>query len=272
MIQVFRNLHQHHELIAVLAWKTIALRYKQAYFGVAWVVLKPLVLLLMFMLIRSFVGIDSGDIPYPLLTYCALVPWIFFQESTSDGVVSVVQHASLIRKVYLPREIFPIAAVVTKLLELGIGLVILGGMMAWFGFGLRATVVWVPVLIFISVLAALTISFIGAALNVHFRDIGQMVPLGLSIMMYASPVIYPLALVKEKLLVEQAAGEWSRVLFNLYSLNPLVGVIDGFQRVLLLGVPPDLVTLAPSLVLIALGLPLSYLVFKRAEAYFADVV
>ena len=269
---VVKNILQYRELLAVLAWKAIVLRYKQAYFGVAWSIFKPIALVLIFMLVRSFVGIDTGDVPYPLLTYCALMPWIFFQESASDGVGSVVNNASLIRKIYFPREIFPLAAVITKLVELGINFVILAVMMAWFGFGLKASIVWVPLLVAMTILASLTICFAGAAMNVYYRDMTQLVPLLLSILMYATPVIYPISLVHKKLLEEQAAGEWSGVLYTLYSLNPLTGIIDGFQRAILFGTGPDWATLAPGLCMIALGLPVSYAIFKRAEAWFADVI
>src|SRR5687767_9611108 len=131
--QTVKDLIAYRALIGMLAWKTIVLRYKQAYFGVVWSVLKPVTLVLIFMLVRSFIGIDSGDIPYPLLTYCALLPWIFFQESASDGVNSVVGNANLIRKIYFPREIFPLTAVLTKMVELAISLVILAALMAWYG-------------------------------------------------------------------------------------------------------------------------------------------
>jgi lipopolysaccharide transport system permease protein len=272
MTGVVKNIVRYRELMAVLVWKAIVLRYKQAYFGVAWSMLKPIALVLIFMLVRSFVGIDTGDIPYPLLTYCALMPWIFFQESASDGVGSVVNNATLIRKIYFPREIFPLAAVFTKVVELGINFVILAVMMAWFGFGPKASMVWVPLLFVLTMLASLTICFAGAAMNVYYRDMSQLVPLLLSILMYATPVIYPLALVHKKLLEEQAAGEWSGLLYTLYSLNPLTGIIDGFQRAMLVGAGPDWATLGPGLCMIAVGLPVSYAIFKRAEAWFADVI
>ena len=113
---------QYRELIAVLAWKNIVLRYKQAYLGVAWSVLKPIMLVAIFTIVRSFVGIDSGNIPYPILTFAALMPWILFQESASEGVTSVVGNANLIRKIYFPREVFPLTSVVTKTVEFGINL------------------------------------------------------------------------------------------------------------------------------------------------------
>lgn len=272
MLRIIRELASYRELIVVLAWKNITLRYKQAYLGIAWGILKPVVLMLIFVLVRSFVGIESGDIPYPLLTYSALLPWIFFQESASEGVTSVVANASLIRKIYFPREIFPLTAVLTKLVELAINFLILIGLMAWYAYGFKASMVWLPGLIVLTMLVSLTIAFAGAAVNVYFRDISQMLPMVLALLMYASPVMYPLDLVRKKLLLEQAAGSWSDTLYTVYTLNPMAGIIDAFQKALLLGLDPDWRTVQPGLILIAVALPLSYWLFKQAEAYFADII
>jgi lipopolysaccharide transport system permease protein len=200
------------------------------------------------------------------------MPWIFFQESASEGVNSVVGNTALVKKIYFPREIFPITAVGTKLIELGINFVILAGLMAWYGVAPSAHLAWVPVIIVYTVLAALTVSFFGAAVNVYYRDMGQALPVLLSLLMYASPVIYPLQLVKDKLLVQQAAGEWSNWLYMLYALNPLAGIIDAFQNAVLRGQPPDWAALLPGAVTITMLLPLSYAFFKRAESWFADVI
>lgn len=272
MPTIARNLYDYRELMATLARKNITLRYKQAYLGIAWAVLKPITLMLIFTLVRSFVGIDSGNIPYPILTFAALLPWTFFQESASEGVTSVVGNTPLIKKIYFPREIFPITSVLTKLVELGINFLILAGLMVWYQMMPGVYILWVPVIIAYTVLAALTIAFAGAAVNVYYRDVGQALPVLLSLLMYASPVIYPLQLVKDKLLVHQAAGEWSNMLYTIYTLNPLAGIIDAFQSVVLRGQPPDLNAMIPGAIMIAILLPLSYLYFKRAESYFADVI
>lgn len=272
MLTIAKNLYDYRELLATLSWKNIALRYKQAYMGIAWAILKPLTMMLIFTLVRSFVGIESGDIPYPILTFAALMPWTFFQESTTDGVNSVVGNTHLIKKIYFPREIFPITSVLTKLVDLGIHFLILAGLMVWYGMLPSIYILWVPVIIAYTVLVALTISLFGAAVNVYYRDIGQLLPLLLSLLMYASPVIYPLQLVRETLLVQQAAGHWSETLYTLYTINPLAGIIDAFQSVVLRGSPPDLASMIPGAIAIAALLPLSYLFFKRAENYFADVI
>ncbi len=272
MIQVAKNIYEYRELMTTLAWKNIALRYKQAYLGIAWAIVKPVTLMLIFTLVKTFVGIESGDIPYPILVFAALMPWTFFQESTSDGVTSVVGNTALIKKIYFPREIFPLTAVLTKLVELGINFVILAGLMVWYGMMPSVYILWVPLIIAYTILAALTIAFVGAAINVYYRDVGTALPVLLSLMMYASPVIYPLQLVKDKLLTQQAAGEWSNALYTLYTLNPLAGIIDAFQSVVLRREAPDLNAMIPGAIMIAILLPLSYLYFKRAESYFADVI
>ena len=272
MLRVAKNLYDYRELLFTLAWKNVAVRYKQAYLGIAWAVIKPVTLMLIFTLVKSFVGIDSGDIPYPILTFAALMPWIFFQEAASDGVNSVVGNTALIKKIYFPREIFPITSVGTKLIELGINVLILAALMAWYGMAPTAHILWAPLIIAYTVLAALTVAFVGAAANVYYRDVGQALPVLLSLMMYASPVIYPLQLVKDKLLVQRAAGEWSEHLYPLYTLNPLAGVIDAFQSAVLRGTAPDASAMLPGAILMAVLLPLSYAYFKRAESYFADVI
>lgn len=272
MLKAVQNLYDYRELMVTLAWKNVTLRYKQAYLGIIWAMLKPITLMLIFTLVRSFVGIDSGSVPYPILTFAALLPWTFFQESASDGVGSVVGNTALIKKIYFPREIFPITSVLTKLVELGINFVILAGLMVWYQMLPSVYILWVPLIIAYTILASLTIAFVGAAINVYYRDMGQALPVLLSLLMYASPVIYPLQLVKDKLLTQQAAGEWSNLLYTLYTLNPLAGIIDSFQSVVLRNQPPDFAAMLPGAIMIAILLPLSYLYFKRAESHFADVI
>jgi len=272
VIRVIKNIVDYRELIAVLAWKNVTVRYKQAYLGIGWAILKPLTLMLVFALLRSFVGIPSGNVPYPILAFAALMPWIFFQESASEGVQSVVGNAALIRKIYFPREVFPLTSMMTKLVELCINALILAGLMAWYGMTSSVYIVWAPLIIVYTMLVSLSIAFAGAAINVYYRDVGAALPMLLSLLMYASPVIYPLDLVRDKLLVQHAAGDWSNVLYILYTLNPLAGIIDSFQNVVLRGLPPNFSALLPGAIMVAIGLPLSYLFFKRAESHFADVI
>ncbi|GAB0149021.1 MULTISPECIES: ABC transporter permease [Marichromatium] len=271
-VSVWRELYAYRELMLTLAWKNVIVRYKQAYLGLVWAVLKPLLLMLIFSVVKGFVGIETGGIPYPVLAFAALMPWILFQESASEGVNSVVGNAALIRKIYFPREIFPITATLTKLIELLISFAILAALMAYYQMAPTWQVLWVPLIIAYTLLAALIISLVGSAINVYYRDIGVALPVLLQIAMYLSPVIYPLSLVKQRLLEDQAAGAWSDWLYLIYTLNPLAGIIDAFQRTMLHGQAPDLASLWPGMLLTALLLPLSYRLFKRAESRFADVI
>ncbi len=272
MIEIAKNFFWYRELIAVMAWKQIIVRYKQSYLGLAWAVLKPLTLMLVFTLLNSFIGIPTGNIPYPVLAFTALIPWVFFQESTSEGVGSIVNNAQLIRKIYFPREVFPLAGVITKLIEFVINSFVLACLLLYFKLMPAATIVWVPAILLYIILASLAVALAGAALNVFFRDVGTMLPILLQLMMYASPVIYPMSLVKQKLLVGHVAGDWSELLYRIYTLNPMAGIIDAFQRAVLYGQGPDVDVMWPGMLVVAFMLPLSYATFKRAERYFADVV
>jgi lipopolysaccharide transport system permease protein len=272
MIQTLKNIYSYRELLLAMAWKNISIRYKQAYLGILWAILKPIFLVLIFSVVRSFVGINTGKIPYVVLTFGALLPWVFFQESASDGVSSVVSNATLVKKIYFPREIFPLTSVLTKLTELGINFLILACLMAYFHMVPAVYILWVPLIILYTVVVSLCVSLAGAAVNVYYRDVGAALPVVLSLFMYLSPIIYPFELVKKTLLVNHAAGEWSGAVFKIYTLNPLVGIIDAFQKAMFYNEPPDFSVIWPGLVLVVVALPISYAVFKRAEAWFADVI
>jgi len=272
MLSAVTNAVRYRELIAVLVWKNVVVRYKQAYLGLAWAVLKPLTLMFIFTLMRSIIGIKTGSTPYPVLAFAALLIWSLFQESASEGINSIVGNAHLIRKIYFPREVFPLTSVLTKLVEFCINLVVLALLMAWYGITPAPTAFWLPLIVVYTLLAALCIAFAGAALNAYYRDVAAGLPLALSLMMFLSPIIYPLALVQDKLLVQRAGGQWSDLLYTLYTLNPLAGIIDAMQRTLLMGNAPDAHAMLPGMVVVAVTLPLSYLYFKRAEAYFVDVI
>jgi lipopolysaccharide transport system permease protein len=272
MIRVIKDIVTYRELLAVLAWKSIAVRYKQAYFGLLWAVLKPVLLVVIFSIVRSFVGIDTGKIPYAVLTFGALLPWVYFQESASDGIHSVVSNAALVKKIYFPRVVFPLTSVITKIVELGISFLILAGLMVYYDLAPSIQVLWVPLIIAYTVVVSLCVSMAGAAMNVYYRDVATALPVLISVFMYLSPIIYPLKLVKEKLLINHAAGEWSEAIFTLYTVNPLVGIIDAFQKAMFYGQDPDFSVIWPGLALVVLMLPVSYMIFKKAEAYFADVI
>jgi lipopolysaccharide transport system permease protein len=261
MINAIQDIVSYRELLFTLAWKNVAVRYKQAYLGIVLAVLKPALLMCIFTIVRSFVGIDSGKIPYPVLTFAALMPWSFFQDATSEGVDSVVVNASLVRKIYFPREILVLSGFLSKLFELAINFAVLAVLMVHYNMAPRVEALWwCPLLL------------IGSALNVYYRDVSRLLPVALNLFMYISPVIYPLGLVQRKLLVDGAAGDWSHLMYRIYTLNPLAGIIDTFQAVMLRKGVPNLDTLWPGFVLVIVLLPVSYRFFKRAEHHFADVI
>jgi len=260
------------ELLWTLVWKEIVVRYKQAYLGIAWTVLKPLMLMMVFTLMRGFIGIESGPIPYPVLTFTALIPWVFFQEGVALGVTSIVLNAPLVKKIYFPREVFPLMSVLTKVVELGVDMLVLLGLMAWYGMVPSPQVVWLPALVLYLLLTVLSVSLAGAALHVFYRDIGQLLPVAISLAMYASPIIYPLSLVKRVLLQNHGAGPHSETLYFIYTMNPLVGIIDAFQNIMLHAKSPDFTVMWPGMLLVSVALPLGYAYFKRVEPDFADVI
>jgi len=272
IFQIIREIVTYRELLTALALKDLIVRYKQAYFGIAWSILKPILLMAIFILVRSFVGIDSGETPYPVLTLAALLPWVFFQEATADCINSLVANAMLVRKIYFPREIFLFASLLTKLVELGVNLVILTALMLLFHISPSAQLLWLPLLIVYAVAASLSFGFFGATLNIFYRDVGALLPIALSLLMYLSPIIYPLSLVQKTLLIEKNAGEWSSSLYLLYTCNPLAGLVDAFQKVLLQHTAPDPVALLPGVMLTGILLPAGYLIFKKFEPNFADVI
>jgi len=265
-------LWKFRELLWVLVWKEIVVRYKQAYLGVAWTVLKPVMLMLVFTLMRGFIGIRTGPIPYPVLTFTALIPWVFFQEGVSLGVVSIVVNAPLVKKIYFPREVFPVMSVLTKVVEFGVDILVLMGLMFWYGMYPTVQMIWLPVLVMYLILTVLSVSLLGAALNVFYRDVAQILPVAVSLLMYASPIIYPLSLVKEYLLERHGLSSSSHILYFVYTLNPVVGIIDSFQRTILHGLNPDMHVVFPGMLFVTVVLPVSYLYFKRKEPFFADVV
>lgn len=272
MLQVAKDIMDYRELLGVLAWKNVSVRYKQAYLGLLWTILKPILLVLIFSVVRSFVGIDTGAIPYAVLTFGALLPWVYFQESASEGIHSVVSNAALVKKIYFPRIIFPLTSVLTKMIELGISFLVLAGLMAYYGLAPSLYVLWVPLIIAYTILVSLCVSMAGAAMNVYYRDVATALPVAISVFMYLSPIIYPLDLVKKKLLIDQAAGEWSEAIFTFYTVNPLVGIIDAFQKSMFYRQGPDFSVILPGFLLVLVCLPVSYKIFKRAEAWFADVI
>ncbi len=272
MLKIFSNIINYRDLIYILSWKEIIVRYKQSYLGLLWTILKPLGLMLIFTMVSGFVGIDTGKIPYPVLTFVALVPWVFLQESLSAGANSIVSNSSLIKKIYFPREVLPIVAVMTRFVELVVNMFIASLLMWYYSIEISINALWVPLIVLYVFILSTCLSFVFSAVNVYYRDITHIIPIFLSLLMYGSPIMYPLSLVYEALIVKQKAGRLSEILYDIYLCNPVVGIIDGFQNVLLKQSSPQFEVMLPGIIFTAIISPFCYILFKRAEKYFADIV
>jgi lipopolysaccharide transport system permease protein len=257
------NLHavwQYRELLYFLAWREIKVRYKQTAIGAAWAILQPVLTMAIFTVIfGKFAKIPSDGIPYPLFSYTALLPWVYFAHALGRSGVSLVGDANLIKKVYFPRLVIPLSSAVTPLVDFILAFLVLLAMMLWFGVAPGWGVLALPLLLFLALLTALSVSLWLAPLNVRYRDIRHALPFLVQIWMYASPVAYPLSIVPEK---------WRL----LYSLNPLVGIIEGFRWALLGKGSPDFTVMIASTVVVLALLFGGIMYFNWMERTFADVI
>jgi lipopolysaccharide transport system permease protein len=254
------RLREYGDLLYTLSVHRINVRYKQTSLGVAWALLQPLMMMVVFTAVFSVLAkMPSDGTPYALFAFSGLLPWTFFSTSVTSGTNSLIAHTQLITKVYFPREILPITYVIAGLFDFAIGFVVLLALMSWYSFPLAA-VAW-NLLPIIGLLAAwiLSVSLVLAAAQVRFRDIGVALPVLVQILMFASPVIYPLSLVPE------AWRDW-------YLMNPMAGIVSSFRDILLHQSAPDPHPLRIACLVTALALPAAYLFFKRAEATMADVI
>ncbi|HEX9386234.1 MAG TPA: ABC transporter permease [Anaerolineales bacterium] len=250
----------YRELLYFLAWREIKVRYKQTVIGAVWAILQPLLTMVIFTVVfGNFAKIPSDGLPYPLFAYVALLPWEYFSQAISRSGVSVVNDANLIRKIYFPRLIIPLAAVVTPLADFCLSFLILLGMMLWFHVIPTWGMMALPLFLLMALLTALSAGLWLSALNVRYRDIRYTIPFLTQLWMYASPIAYPVSLIPEK---------WRL----LYSLNPLAGVVEGFRWALLGKESPDFSIMAVSAVVVLVVLLGGLVYFKKMEQTFADVI
>jgi lipopolysaccharide transport system permease protein len=255
-----RELAEYGDLLSVLTAHRIRVRYKQTALGAAWTILQPLALMLIYTAIFSHVAkVPSDGLPYALFAFAGLLPWVFFSSAVTSATSGLVSHTNLITKVYFPREILPLTYVVASLFDFAVAALVLGVMML--AYGVRPTTTALVALLMVALLVAIAtaIALLFSALQVRFRDVGLTVPLILQVWMFATPIVYPLAAVPEPYR-------------PLFLLNPITGPVEGFRRALLLGAMPDPSTLVSSIAVAALLLPVSYVLFKRAETTIADVI
>jgi lipopolysaccharide transport system permease protein len=250
----------YRELLYFMVWRDIKVRYKQTAFGASWAVFQPLITMAIFSLVfRSFADVPSDGLPYSVFAYAGLLPWTLFSGALTRSISSVAGQGNLLSKVYFPRLIIPIASSAAGIVDFAIAMILLFGMMAWYGIPLTIAFVAFPLFILLALLAALAVGLWLSALNVKYRDVGHTIPLLVQLWMFVSPVAYPLSKVPEK---------WR----FLYSINPVVGVLTGFRWSVLGTAPPDLLALLVGVVALAVMLVGGLFYFRRMEQTFADVV
>jgi lipopolysaccharide transport system permease protein len=257
---------EYRELLYFLVWRDVKVRYKQTALGAAWAILQPLMTMVVFTIFfGNLAGVGSDGLPYPLFSYAALLPWTFFAQGLSQASDSLVGSANLVRKVYFPRLVIPAASVIGGIVDFAIAFVVLGVLMAWYGVRPSATVVFLPLLLFLAFCTALGVGMWLSALNVQYRDVKYVLPFFIQLWLFVTPVIYPASRVTTKL-GQMGIPVW------LYGLNPMVGVVEGFRWSLLgVGTRPGPLILA-SAGMSALLLVSGAFYFRRMERTFADVV
>jgi lipopolysaccharide transport system permease protein len=260
------DLWRYRELFYILAWRDVAVRYKQTVAGAAWALLQPLAsMLVMTFIFGRIAGLPSeGNAPYAIMVFAAMLPWQFFANALSSSSQSVVNNAQLISKIYFPRLIIPTSSVVVSLIDFAIACSILGALMVWYQFVPSWRLLTLPLFVVLAIIAALGPGLIVTALTVRYRDFRIVIPFIVQFGMYVSPVAYSTSVVRATL------GER---LFLLYSANPMVGVIDGFRWAILGGasqlhVPGFVLSVALSVILLVVGI----WYFRKTERVFADVI
>ena len=250
----------HRELLYFLVWRDIKVRYKQTLLGVLWAVLQPLMLMLAFsMFFGRLAKMPSDGLPYPVFTFCALIPWQLFAQALTQASNSLVANDRLITKVYFPRLVIPLSAVLSGLVDFLIAFIILLALMIHYGISPTSALWTIPIFVLLAVVSALAVGLWLSAVNVQYRDVRYIIPFVAQLWFFVSPVAYPSSIVPE-------SWRW------LYALNPMAGVIEGFRWALLgktEGPGSELVLSFAVVVVLFVG-GLYY--FRRVEKTFADVV
>ena len=255
----FRELWGYRDLLYLLIWREIRVRYAQSVLGIGWAVIQPLFFMVVFTVVFGrLAGISSDDVPYAIFSYTALVPWLYFSNSLTDATASLVQNINMLTKVYFPRLVLPLSSVFGRLVDFAIALLLVVGLMAWFKVSPTIWVLALPLLILLMMLTAAGLGAWLTALAIQFRDVKYAMTFVVHLMMYAAPVVYPASLIPDRYRL-------------LYALNPMVGVIEGFRSALLGTNPMPWDMLAVGSVtasVIAIG---GAFYFRRLESVFADV-
>ncbi|RPI84702.1 MAG: ABC transporter permease [Chloroflexi bacterium] len=254
------DLWRYRELLYFFAWRDLKVRYKQTVLGAAWAVLQPFLTMVVFSIFFGRLAeIPSDNLPYPVFAYSALVPWTFFANSLTHASNSIVSNAGMVKKTYFPRLTLPVATVMTGLIDFTLALCVLIGMMLYFRIVPTINIVWLPLLLLLALITSLGASLWFAALNVRFRDVRYIVPFLVQFWLFLTPIAYPSSLVPE---------QWRLI----YSLNPMVGVVEGFRWALLgTDTTPGPIIIVSSLVALFM-LVAGTFYFRNMERSFADIV
>ena len=255
-----RELWQHRELLYFLVWRDIKVRYKQTAFGATWAFIQPFFTMVVFSLFfGKLANVPSDNVPYPLFSIAALVPWTLFSYGLSQSANSLVGNQPLITKVYFPRLVIPVAAVLSGVVDFAISFGLLIGMMVFFGMWPSVNVVWLPLLIVLALVTSLGVGLWLSALNVKYRDVRHAVPFLVQFWLFMTPVAYPSSLL---------AAPWRTV----YAINPMAGVVEGFRWAVLGTATAPGPMIAVSSCAAAMILVGGAFYFRRMERTFADLI
>jgi ABC-type polysaccharide/polyol phosphate export permease len=226
LFEPYRELFSQRELLFELAARDLRIRYKQTLLGAAWALFTPLVMMLVFTQIFARVAkIDTGDVPYPIFVYCGLLPWQFFSGSLKGSVESLTRNSRLVTKIYMPREVFPLAQILSSFVDFLVAGVVLAGLMAWYGYPPKWTMLALPLVVLVQFQIIVGLSLLLSMANLFYRDVKYIFEVVLLMWMFATSVVYPIRL----------DGRWGSIL----ALNPMTPVIDAYRSTLLLGELPD---------------------------------
>lgn len=256
-----RDIWRYRELVYFLTWRDVIVRYKQTILGAGWAIIQPLLnMVVLSIIFGEFAKMPTSGIPRPIFTFAALLPWGLFSKALSDAGRSMLSNRSMITKIYFPRLIIPLASVLGGLVDFSIQFVILIGMMFYYSYALTAAVITLPFFILLALVTALGIGLWLSALNVLYRDVNYILPFLTQLWLLITPVAYSAQ--------EVVPEQW----WLIYSLNPMVGVVEGFRWALLGGAPPPIGTLLVSASISVFLLISGMYYFRRMERTFADLV
>jgi lipopolysaccharide transport system permease protein len=255
-----KQLWRYRELLYFLTWRDIKVRYKQTVLGALWAVLQPVLTMVLFTIIFGyFAKLPSDGVPYPIFSYCALLPWTFFAYALNQSADSLVGNANLISKVYFPRLVIPVAAALAGLMDFAITFVMLLGMMVFYGLAPRTVIATLPLFLLLALATALAAGIWLSALNVQYRDVRYAIPFLTQLWFYATPIAYSASIIKGPLHL-------------VVALNPMAGVVEGFRWAILGTRSLDGTSLLISSAVTVVALLGGLYYFRRMERCFADVV